>query len=467
MNAAFKSVSLSIVGAVVAVAGATAQSSLHMEKISTVPFAPCSVGDIWAMGDTMLVARRWAGFSLVDVSDPANPVSTDVTPPGYPVFQSSYGVGDIKSDGRYVYATDEATGEGLFIYDAQDPKNPVLVSTLGRIGFRSSCHNCWVDVEAKTLYTTTGDVYDVSNPASPRWLSRIASGHDVVVINGRAYVSEWSSGIGIYDVSTPMVPRRIGSQNYSNSATHNMWPSKDGRHLFTTDENLVGSTGGSVRVWDISNLSSMTQVGSYKTGATGSVVHNVHVHGDLLYVSYYKEGVRVVDISNPATPVEIAHFDTFVGNGGGCFLAQNGWGAEYAGIWGVYPFGLDKVLVSDMEQGAHILRLRVIDQTFSVTPSPVQPGTALQLNLSYQNVSSTPLPGFGIALLSGINGVPAALPLIIDLANVAPSQTVNKTLNIPVPLGLPSGLTIDFTGFSGLSSPLTVTETIPVQVTVQ
>ncbi len=83
-----------------------AQGSTNLTIESHVPFSPCEVGDVWGMGDYMLVARRNAGFSVVDTRNPGNPISVTVTPPGYPVSSSSYGVGDIKADDRYIYVTD-------------------------------------------------------------------------------------------------------------------------------------------------------------------------------------------------------------------------------------------------------------------------------------------------------------------------------------------------------------------------
>ena len=62
----------------------------------------------------------------------------------------------------------------------------------------------------------------------------------------------------------------------------------------------------------------MTQVGTYKVGPASSVVHNVQVSGDLLFVSYYKEGLRVCSIADPVNPVEIAHYDTYAPTADGC-----------------------------------------------------------------------------------------------------------------------------------------------------
>ena len=56
-------------------------------------------------------------------------------------------------------------------------------------------------------------------------------------------------------------------------------------------------------------------------------VHNVLIKDDLLYVSYYVYGTRIVDISDPYNPTEVGYYDWYPG--------QNG---LYSGNWGTFPF---------------------------------------------------------------------------------------------------------------------------------
>jgi len=51
------------------------------------------------------------------------------------------------------------------------------------------------------------------------------------------------------------------------------------------------------------------------------------IKDDLLYVSYYVYGTRIVDISDPYNPTEVGYYDWYPG--------QNG---LYSGNWGTYPF---------------------------------------------------------------------------------------------------------------------------------
>ena len=62
---------------------------------------------------------------------------------------------------------------------------------------------------------------------------------------------------------------------------------------------------------------------------TASIVHNPFVLGDLVFLSYYHDGVQVYDFSDPTNAVKVASYDTETGN------------TDYAGFkgcWGVYPY---------------------------------------------------------------------------------------------------------------------------------
>jgi hypothetical protein len=72
--------------------------------------------------------------------------------------------------------------------------------------------------------------------------------------------------------------------------------------------------------------------------------HNPVVRGSRLYVSWYADGVRVVDIADPTQPREIGHF-----------VPPPLPGTASAVVWGVVEHqGL--ILLSDMQSGLWILR---------------------------------------------------------------------------------------------------------------
>jgi hypothetical protein len=76
------------------------------------------------------------------------------------------------------------------------------------------------------------------------------------------------------------------------------------------------------------------------------VVHQPHVVGTTLSLAYYSAGVRLMDIRNPAWPVEFGYYDTYDGRSG-----------YYDGAWECapyYPSGI--FVVSDIQSGLWVFR---------------------------------------------------------------------------------------------------------------
>jgi hypothetical protein len=71
-----------------------------------------------------------------------------------------------------------------------------------------------------------------------------------------------------------------------------------------------------------------------------------------MYQSNYAAGLRVLDVSDPENPVEIAHFDTAP-------LADEVPGF-FDGSWSNYPFfESGNILVTSHKQGLFVLKRRV------------------------------------------------------------------------------------------------------------
>jgi hypothetical protein len=80
------------------------------------------------------------------------------------------------------------------------------------------------------------------------------------------------------------------------------------------------------------------------------------IEGDLEYVSWYSDGVRVVDLSDPGRPQEVASFVPPPSPPRQiAATAQNG-RRDMPVVWGVYPWK-DLVLASDMNSGLWVFRV--------------------------------------------------------------------------------------------------------------
>jgi hypothetical protein len=167
--------------------------------------------------------------------------------------------------------------------------------------------------------------------------------HDCYVKGNRLYVAMINGGFAVVDISDKTNPETLALVSYPDALSHSMWGSDDGKYLFTTDELL----GGHLRIWNVSRPSQIYQVGSFRTG-DDRMIHNVYVRGALAYLSYYTDGLRVLDISDVRDPVEIAFYDTYAGPLGGYF----------AGAWGAVSSATDgAVFVSDMTRGLLVINV--------------------------------------------------------------------------------------------------------------
>jgi hypothetical protein len=92
----------------------------------------------------------------------------------------------------------------------------------------------------------------------------------------------------------------------------------------------------------------MTEIGRYQSRPEVGI-HNIELVGDRVYLSYYQDGIRVVDLSTPEQPREVAHYNTWD--------PETAPGASFEGAVGVrVAAGL--VFAADSERGLVILRER-------------------------------------------------------------------------------------------------------------
>jgi hypothetical protein len=81
------------------------------------------------------------------------------------------------------------------------------------------------------------------------------------------------------------------------------------------------------------------------------------VHDETVYISWYSDGIRVVDSSDPTNPTEIAHFVPPAGLNP-VKPSQRGVLSNTPQMWGVYyDEERDLVLGSDMNTGLWILQV--------------------------------------------------------------------------------------------------------------
>ncbi|MGE0872546.1 MAG: LVIVD repeat-containing protein [Kofleriaceae bacterium] len=254
------------------------------------------------------------------------------------------------------------------IIDITDPRHPVQVSDWGA---------------RKNAGLQVGD--DLFGPpctdGTPtcRWVNSggypATFGHSGSVSNDgkTAYIAYWDAGMIILDIKNLAHPKLIGRGKVPNSQegdTHSAiaMPRFNETIAITTDEdfsppfNTEGETDdiwGYVRIWNISYPGLPFQLAKFATPHSKQnrtdgtyAVHNPVAIGPLLFLSWYTDGIRVLDLSLPVLPREIAYHEAptkLAGPSG-----PETW--TVTGFWGL-DVKLPYVYASDFQRGLFIFKV--------------------------------------------------------------------------------------------------------------
>lgn len=204
--------------------------------------------------------------------------------------------GPIASAGSLLAFT--SGSDTLSLLDASDPTNPVLISqTPGLItndAFGPSfAMNSTI---AATARFNEIRIIDISDPANPSIASSIpTSGFDDIWISGSRLISYTGSGFEIYDVSDPANPTQLGSLTLAFNA---YTIAISGNTLCVTEQG-VGLT-----LFDISDPGNITQEGFL---ANSNLRPGAIAKDGLLVLMQTGSQAFLVDISDPANPAEISN----------------------------------------------------------------------------------------------------------------------------------------------------------------
>jgi hypothetical protein len=289
------------------------ESSGGMRLVSEAPVPLGEAVDIYVAKEHAYVVSlpkfgRLGGLTVFDVRDRAHPVlKTTLSLPGDNSWNGVWAKGDA------LYVASAATGVVLF--DITQPASPQFVRSLPG-GSDFGAHTVLVD--ADRLYAMSGGdmllVFDVSQPLSPVLRQRISpppdgitGAHDAFAYGGRLYVSNSYDGYWVLDVTDLDNVRTLGTYVHGGYAHHSAVGTFAGHTLAFEGAEFTASH---VRVLDVTHPERIVKIGEFRMRPVTSV-HNMLLVGKRLYVAWYMEGVRVLDVSNPTRPRQVAHFHTF------------------------------------------------------------------------------------------------------------------------------------------------------------
>jgi hypothetical protein len=276
------------------------------------------------------------GLGIYDINEPAKPrllTNWNTTDPAQPGPAS--GVHRFDFDGRYAYISptwDGYVGNIVMILDLADPVRPQEV---GR---------WWMPGQ----WTAGGE--------QPTWKRDAHRCHHPLRVGNRLYTGYWHGGFVILDIEEMAKPKFISGLDWSPPFP---WPTHtalrvpfqiDGRDLLlVADEDVVRLEGcppyPSAFLWvvDVTDEKHPMQFASFQLDhippqeqpyATGCHQPVERITGTEVPVAWFAHGLRIVDISRPHAPREVAYYvpdvppgseriqsnDVFVDNRGLIFL---------------------------------------------------------------------------------------------------------------------------------------------------
>ena len=225
----------------------------------------------------------------------------------------------------YVIGSKLFDGGPAFI-DINDPLNPTLVGGFSDESYSHDAHI--VTYDGPDLEHQGKEIYFGSN-------SDGGMNNQVVIV----------------DVTDKTAPILISNITYSNGGyTHQGWLAEDHQYYYLGDELDETRFGNRSKtfVFDLEDLDNPVLHYNY-LGATNAIDHNGYTKGNSFFLANYTAGIREIDIQNIATGVmeEVGFFDTYPSNNG----------ANFNGVWSVYPyFESGVIVISDSNSGLFLVK---------------------------------------------------------------------------------------------------------------
>lgn len=314
-------------------------------------------GYVDGAGNEYALVGAQLGMSIVDVTDPANPVEVMQVPGANNHWR------EIKVSGDYAYVTTEGGG-GLQIVNLSSLPNVAGVTyhdwtgdgvIAGQLSTIHALHidGHYVYLYGSNLFDGGALVADITDPWNPTYAGHYSVGtgsqpyvHDGYVRNDTLYASHIYAGyFSVVDFTNKANPVELANQVTPTNFTHNTWLSQNGNVLFTTDE----TDDSYLTSYDISNLTNITELDRLQSNpGSGSGVHNTHIinvaGNDYAVTSWYRDGFTIADVGRPQNMVQVGNYDTYSGTGPG-----------FDGAWGVYPYlPSGTIVVSNIDEGLFV-----------------------------------------------------------------------------------------------------------------
>jgi len=257
------------------------------------------------VGTTAYLIRQ-DGLHIIDTADPAHPVELGVYARSILGYSNDVKLVSV-ADKRYAIVADYAVD----VVDVTDSAHPVIAAQISE-----DAHTVAVEARGGKTYAYFGNydatcpIYDITDPLHPTKLGSYRSSgslvHDLSIDNGIAYLNAWDAGFLVVDYTNPAQPALLGSWAPTPTQTsHSNWTTTvGGRHFALHGEEAYGAD------LHLVDLTTMQPFAEWKTRDYVSI-HNLMAFGSKAYFTYYQDGVRVLDLSDPVHPQQVGYYNTW------------------------------------------------------------------------------------------------------------------------------------------------------------
>lgn len=334
-----------------------AQDHYGLELLSRVTTTE-HLSSVWGLshssGRDLALVGTTAGLRIFDLDDPIHPVELAF-------FQGHDCVWrELKTWKDYVYVVTECD-DGLIMIDLSDlghisaHQRTVYIDRDSVEHAITRAHTLFIDEKGYLYFAGANNnhsgfvILDLQqDPLNPQWVNGYDDEyyHEVFVLRDTLYgASIYFGEFVIWDIRDRMNPVRLNSQQTAFRFSHSVWREPVRPVLYTADER----NSAIIESWDVSDPRRIRRLGAWRTNTPDdpeSIPHNCFFRDSFLFVSWYTEGVRVLDASDPTNLTEVAWYDTHP-------QKQSG----FHGVWNVYAFFKSNILLaSDIENGLYVLQ---------------------------------------------------------------------------------------------------------------
>jgi len=313
-----------------------AQDSLGMRCLTTLEYWD-HVSSIQMIDSFAYMCSGYLGLRIMDLSEPTNPVEIGRSPWSQWNYQSC----GVYINGDLAYLTYLNDGSVLDISDPAHPTeihhwylddSPVIVFVHGNTAvglYSEEDYPCLMDISDWNNVQVTSyfpeligpshpvgmvgnylclagwgvEMYDISDPRNPVLVAvvddTVYTGWSAKLSGNYVYLSTSFHGVRVYDVSDPLHPVAVAVCDTNGCG-----------YITISDSHLFISKWISLHIWDITDPTHPVFTGEYPLPLRNPTTW-IASSGNLLCAALdfsEDQAVAVLDISNPASPVEVSRF---------------------------------------------------------------------------------------------------------------------------------------------------------------